>query len=79
MVEETKSILSTEEDMNSSRMPLQKTLGSSAHKYNPSRGPSSASRQDLSQGLTGSRMESITTGANSGEAATPDDDETRRS
>ena len=36
MVEETKSILSTEEDniMNSSHMPLAKVLGSSGVKFN---------------------------------------------
>ena len=34
MVEETKSILSTEEDNNSSRMPLNNVLGTSGVKFN---------------------------------------------
>ena len=34
MVEETKSILSTEEDLSSSRMPLTKVLGTSGINFN---------------------------------------------
>ena len=65
MVEETKSILSTEEDKNSSRMPLSNVLGTSGVKFNSHQQQLISSQQNLAH-INTSQGENATTRAISG-------------
>lgn len=66
MVEETKSILSTEEDKNSSRMPLSNVLGTSGVKFNSHQQQLISSQQNLAHINTSQGGENATTRAISG-------------